>query len=167
MIIACTTQLGSVPRPPRCSKSGTAKTVPDEATSVYRVRRPCRIVVSGVLTLRIVVPSVLTLRIVVPGVLTKDRRSRRFNTKDRRYRCSNTMDKVSRGNSEYRIIRNGSGIDLGFYKSTDRLDIPFHHKVAAGVGFIIHTSFAAGRSPSRRRAKNVDPTSHSCRVFTQ
>ena len=57
--------------------------------------------------------------------------------------------KVSRGNSEYQIIRNGSGIDLGYYKTTDRLDILFHHKVAAGVGFIINTSFAAGRSPSQ------------------
>ena len=61
--------------------------------------------------------------------------------------------KVSRGNSECRIIRNGSGIDLGYYKTTDRLDILFHHKVAAGVGFIISTSFAAGRCPSQRRAK--------------
>ena len=61
--------------------------------------------------------------------------------------------KVSRGNSEYRIIRNGSGIYLGYYKTTDRLDILFHHKVAAGVGFIISTSFAAGRCPSQRRAK--------------
>ena len=61
--------------------------------------------------------------------------------------------KVSRGNSECRLIRNDSGIDLGYYETTDRLDILFHHKVGAGVGSTISTRLAAGRSPSRRKAK--------------
>ena len=59
----------------------------------------------------------------------------RPNTIDREVRstlCAHTYTempkvvlfiKVSRGNSEYWIIRNGSGIDLGYYKTTDHLDI--------------------------------------------
>ena len=61
--------------------------------------------------------------------------------------------KVSRGNSECRLIRNDSGIDLGYYETTDRLGVLFHHKVGAGVGSTISTRLATGRSPSRRKAK--------------
>ena len=61
--------------------------------------------------------------------------------------------KVSRGNSECRVIRIDSGIDLGYYETTDPLDILFHHKIGAGVGSTISTRLAAGRSPSRRKAK--------------
>ena len=65
----------------------------------------------------------------------------------------NSINKVSPGNSECRVIRNDSGIDLGYYETTDRLDILFHHKVGAGVGSTISTRLAAGRSPSQRKAK--------------
>ena len=42
----------------------------------------------------------------------------------------------------------------------------FHHKVGTGVSSTISTRLVAGRTPSRRIAKNVDPTSHSFRVVT-
>ena len=61
--------------------------------------------------------------------------------------------KVNQGNSECRVIQNDSGINLGYYEITDRLGILFHHKVGAGVGSTISTRLAAGRSPSRRKAK--------------
>ena len=65
--------------------------------------------------------------------------------------------KVNRGNSECRVIRNDSGIDVSYYEITDRLDILFHHKVGAGVGSTISTHLAAGRSLSRRKARKCRP----------
>ena len=63
--------------------------------------------------------------------------------------------KVNQGNSECWVIRNDSGIDLGYYETTDRLDILFHHKVGAGVGFTISTCLAVGCSLSQRKAKKM------------
>ena len=44
------------------------------------------------------------------------------------------------------VIRNNSGIDLGYYEITDRLDMLFHLKVGAGVGSTVRTRLAVGRS---------------------
>ena len=57
--------------------------------------------------------------------------------------------KVARPNSEYRVIRNDSGIDPSYCKSTDRLDKLFHHEVGASVGSATSTRLAAVSSPSR------------------
>ena len=65
--------------------------------------------------------------------------------------------KVSRGNLECRVIRNDSGIDLGYYEITDHLDILFHLKVGAGVGSTISSHLAAGCSLSQRKAKKCWP----------
>ena len=60
-----------------------------------------------------------------------------------------TMSKVTRGILEYRVIRNDSGIDPSYCKTTDRLDKLFHHEVGASVGSATSTRLAAVRSHSR------------------
>ena len=57
--------------------------------------------------------------------------------------------KVTRGILEYRVIRNDSGIDPSYCKTTDRLDKLFHHEVGASVGSATSTRLAAVRSHSR------------------
>ena len=59
--------------------------------------------------------------------------------------------KVTRGILEYRVIRNDSGIDPSYCKTTDRLDKLFHHEVGASVGSATSTRLAAVRSHSQCR----------------
>ena len=63
--------------------------------------------------------------------------------------ASSLAIKVTRGILEYRVIRNDSGIDPSYCKTTDRLDKQFHHEVGASVGSATSTRLAAVRSHSR------------------